>query len=350
MPNYASDALREKVESAPRAPGCYLFLDDDGGIIYIGKSKCLHNRVRSYFGLSAQKDERITDLIRAIRDVRFVQTETELDALIEEYRLIKRHKPWFNSQHIRDIRPCFLRIQMGDPCPRVTIEREPEPGGKYIGPVGNAFRAEELIDLMGHVWHTPFCGRERWPASARPCLHHQMGHCLAPCCPAAPPAPYPYADELAEFLAGRPEAALDRLRDEMATAAANMQFELAGLRKKELAGLEQLADRVRYSFRILPSTTGLLLMRGYGEEAFSVFLLAGGYVGRRVRFEAGTTKAQARKHFAAALKRGGDEPPDDPAMAACLSEIAAYKRFAPLSSPGDAEETRAAFAALLAQR
>lgn len=332
--------IEEKLASMPDTPGCYLFYDRMGNIIYVGKSKRLRSRVRSYFVPSAKGDERIAGLIREIADVTYVRTETELDALIEEYGLIKRYRPWFNAQHIRDARPHYLRVAQGVHVPAVVIAREAGEG--CVGPFKDVFRAEEAMGWLSRVWRTPMCGQDAWPVGARPCVYHGMGRCFAPCQPER--AAYPYGAELAAFLAGKPEAALDRLRREMAEAAAGLRFEEAGARKEDIAHVEALARRLAHSLRIAADTHAVLLMRGFGERDFSAFYIREGRVRNRVRVSADTLPEAAADAFTMAVHADAGE--QSALIEACLVEIAAYRRFTILPADANIATIRDAYLAL----
>ncbi|MDL2318986.1 GIY-YIG nuclease family protein [Eubacteriales bacterium OttesenSCG-928-A19] len=324
-------ALREKIDSAPRSPGCYLFYDGAGHIIYVGKSINLHDRVRSYFYASAKNDERISDLVREIRDVTFVGTQTELDALIEEYMLIKRHKPWFNAQHIRTLVPHYLRVDISGARAAISIETEVVGDARHLGPFKDAYKAEEALALLGLIWNTPMCGKRGWREDARPCLHFEMGRCYAPCRGnRESEAAWRGRDELEAFLAGNASPVLERLLEEMRCDALGLRFEEAQRKKDRMEQLERLGRRIQHGFHIQPDTGGLLLMRGFGEAVYSIFLIREGRVHGRIRLAGDAPPEQAAEALSDIARPGEADLPGDPLMAACLSEIAAYRRFCPL--------------------
>lgn len=340
-------SLQDKIDSAPDAPGCYLYYDRMENIIYVGKSKCLRERVRSYFVPSAKADERIAKLIREICDISYVTTETELDALMEEYRLIKLHRPWFNAQHIRTLRPHFLRFHLEGAFPAVEIVQEGEALGEWVlGPFKDSFKAEEALDWLNQIWNTPLCGKPAWPKGARPCLYHGMGRCFAPCRadPAAPP--YPYRDELAAFLAGTPAPTLARLQNAMAAAISALHFEEAGQIKASIDQLDALARKIERGFHITPQTHAILLMRGFGERDFSVFYVRDGRVRSRTMLPADMAADAAADQFIGDIQQAKPDAFAHPAAEACLMEISAYRQFALLPPEADLSALRAAYMSL----
>lgn len=323
-----TETLKAKVKKAPRTPGCYLFYDRFGHIIYVGKSKQLNHRVGSYFQESAQKDERIVDLIRTICDVSYLQTDTELDALIQEYLLIKKHKPFFNSQHIRSYRPHYLEIQQVDGFPVLSEAEEVHlDGHMYLGPFRDGYKVQEVVELLNQVLHTPLCGKAFWPDGQRSCLHHEMGKCYAPCCGSPGVAVYPYAAKLAAFLEGRAEVVLEQLSKDMLAAASEQRYEEALAIKSTMERMTILARKTEFGFAITPQTHAILMMRGYGEQGFSVFYIQQGQVKTRVQFHEGISEAELTTAFMEVIQKSENGEAENKMMSACLQEISAHKRF-----------------------
>lgn len=345
MPQYHNATLQGKIEAAPEGPGCYLFHDARGNVIYVGKSIRLRERVRSYFTPSARDDERIAPLVREIRDVAYVQAETELDALMTEYRLIKRHRPWFNAQHIRSLLPHFILVALAGAYPTAVIVQAPA-AGQCIGPFRDIHRAEEALRRMNRIWQTPLCGHADWPKAARPCLYHGMGRCRAPCAQAKDAAPSPAVAELAAFLAGDAQPARDRLRREMADMAGAMRFEAALSIKEALEGLEALARKASQGLAIGGDTHAIVLMRGFGEQALSAFYCKGGRVMGRLRLHNGMAAEDAAAALMQAVATNTLEP-TPPGIEACICEISAWRRFTPLAPDASPQALREACATLL---
>lgn len=332
------DTLRQKVQDAPKCPGCYLFYDARGSIIYIGKSKLLRNRVRQYLTEAAATDERTRHLVREIHDVAFRVTRTDLDALMLEYRLIKQHRPWFNAQHKRDVRYPFLRIDTRATFAPITIaEARKKDGARYFGAFADAFDAQDAIDLLGDIWGTPRCGRESFPTGGRGCVYLGMRQCMGPCCGEANATDYQAAiAEIIQLLSGKPTHAMAYLEETMRAQAAEMAFERAARTKTLMAKLERLERKCARRFRIHPETNALLLMRGHGEAAWSAFAIREGSVTGRIDYE----DAGADIDSIMPLLTCTTPLEDATWMPACLEDIHADKLFVPLPKRSNQQRLR----------
>lgn len=316
--------LAEKIKEAPKAPGCYLFYDGQGRILYVGKAKSLASRVRQYFHAAAREDERIAPLVPRIADVQYVTTPTETDALLEEYRLIKLHKPWFNAQLKRDTEHPYLRIGLAEAFPSISVAwQEADGGAAYYGCFFDIYDAEEAMELLGDVWKTPRCGKA--PLPERPCLYHGMGKCAGPCGGHIAQDAYRAAiGEISALLAGEDVPALASLRARVAEHAAALAFEKAQETQALLDRLERLRQKGRKIFRLPEDRDVYVLLRAYREASFSVFLVRGGAVAKRTILSGGDAdvKALAGAYFAQ------PEPQENGRfLAQSIAEVLAEKSF-----------------------
>lgn len=351
MATYPSDALRKKVSSLPAAPGCYLFKDAAGRILYVGKSKALRGRVRSYFAGAAAQDERIADLVRQIRDVEHITTETELDALIREYLLIRQHKPWFNSQFVRvKVRP-YLRIDRRAAYPTLSIAAEAaRDGAAYFGTFQDRYDAEDALQRIGDVFRTPRCGLTSFAGAKRACLYHQMAKCDAPCIGAIDAPAYQRAiEDLIRLLTGEEASAVKRLRDDMQRAALAQRYEHAAKCKAALEQLDRIGRKCRHHIRIEDDTNALLFMQGGSDTSLSVFDIRRGDVVRRTRIPCDAPAGVAADLFLRALGDAGCQAAADDRRIDCLLAIHTKRRFVPLGQPDSAADIRSSFKAGYAQ-
>ncbi len=337
--------LQEKIDAAPRLPGCYLFYDQLGNIIYVGKSKMLAGRVRSYFHASAKEDDRVWKLVREIRDVSFITTPTEVDALLQEYRLIKEHKPWFNSQHIRDLQRPYIRIDFSTGYPTISIATEKlDDEAEYYGAFDDLFDAREAIELLNIVWKTPLCGKAVFDPNVRPCLYHGMGKCSAPCAGIVDVSKYHAAvADAAHLLSGQQAMAVDALSDEMSRLASRMCFEQAGAIKDLLARMERLRRKCRRRFRISGDTNALVFLRAQGGHAFSVFFVSMGAILCRADFQ-DTLDMRAEEAFITAASRKQPLLQDMSWLSGALMEVFAIKEYVELPAKITRQAIRIAFA------
>jgi len=227
----ATDAL-------PEDPGCYLFSDASGAILYIGKAKNLKKRVSSYFS-GREHDAKTAKLVRLIDAVDFIVTGTEVEALILENTLIKRHQPKFNID-LKDSKN-YAYIHLSDePYPRIGIARRARGRGAFFGPFVSAKERDYVLALVKKTFGLRSCRK----LPRRACLRYHMGTCSAPCVGAV--SEEDYADLVSragEVLKGRAADLLVALRREMEERAARQEFEKAIELRGQIEAVEHLSRR-----------------------------------------------------------------------------------------------------------
>lgn len=173
--------LEEKLKNLPTSPGVYLHKNADGKIIYVGKAKNLKNRVRSYFQNSRNHDRKTRELVKRIVDLEFIVVDNEVEALVLESNLIKKHKPHFNVLLKDDKQYPHLKMTSED-FPKVVITRKIlKDGAYYYGPFLPASLARKTLDLINRAFQMRTCDIEIDGKLARPCLEYHLKRCLAPC-------------------------------------------------------------------------------------------------------------------------------------------------------------------------
>lgn len=174
-------SLEEKIKTLPTAPGVYLHKNEAGKIIYVGKAKNLKNRVRSYFQSSRNQDRKTRELVKRIADFEFIVVDNEVEALVLESNLIKKHKPRFNVLLKDDKQYPHLKMT-NEPFPKVVITRKIErDGASYYGPFLPAALARKTLDLINRAFQMRTCDIEIDGKLPRPCLEYHLKRCLAPC-------------------------------------------------------------------------------------------------------------------------------------------------------------------------
>lgn len=238
--------LEEKLKNLPTSPGVYLHKDEGGKIIYVGKAKNLRNRVRSYFQSGRGHDPKTRELVRRIRDLEFIVTDTEVEALVLESNLIKQHKPRYNILLKDDKQYPHLKLTISEAFPRVMITRRIQRDGSlYFGPFLPASLARRTIDLINRTFQLRTCDIEIDGRLPRPCLEYHIKRCLGPCvkdlC-----KPDEYAEAVRDvrmFLEGKNKELAAEYGERMERASEEMRFEMAAkyrdLRKTVLAVSEQ---------------------------------------------------------------------------------------------------------------
>src|SRR4028119_2026263 len=237
--------LEEKLRNLPVSPGVYIHKDVAGKIIYIGKAKNLRNRVRSYFQSGRGHDRKTRELVRRIVDLEFIVTDTEVEALVLESNLIKKHKPRYNVALKDDKQYPHLKLTINEPFPRVMITRRIQrDGALYFGPFLPASLARRTIDLINRTFQLRTCDIEIDGKLPRPCLEYHIKRCLGPCVRGLC-TPEEYAESVRDvrlFLEGKDRELADEYAGRMERASEEMRYELAAKyrdpRKGGLAGCE----------------------------------------------------------------------------------------------------------------
>ena len=238
----------DKLETLPAQPGCYLFKDKKGEVVYVGKAKSLRSRVRSYFQ-SSSGDERyfIPLLQRTVGDFETVVTASEKEAAILEDSLIKEHRPRYNVKLRDDKSYLCLRIDVTHEWPRVQPVRRPSAdGARYFGPYHSATAARRTLHLVNKHFQLRTCTDQELAARKRPCLQYQIRRCLAPCV-------YEvdrqwYKDQVRAvglFLDGRHDELSSELDDRMRAASKQLEFELAATYRDQLRAVEAIRQEQR---------------------------------------------------------------------------------------------------------
>jgi len=283
----SADELKELARTLPQAPGVYLMEDAKAKVIYVGKAKDLRKRVASHFQEGRDHDARHQALIRRTSRVDFLVAGSEKEALILEATLIKRHRPRYNVALRDDKAYPLIRLSSGDEYPKLSIVRRPRKDKhRYFGPYVSATSARATLKLMNHVFPLRKCPGAKPPPRSRPCLNHQLGLCLAPCCHQVGAGEYQrWVREVAFFLAGRAEEVKKRLEAAMWRAAEEERFEEAGAFRDKLAAMARtLEKQVMVSTRLLDRDVFGFAAGPTGLAAAVLFVRGGALTGSRTFF------------------------------------------------------------------
>lgn len=243
-----SEALAGKLARLPPSPGCYLFLDEQGKALYVGKAKSLRARVRSYFQ-AGSSDTRyfIPVLRRACADLDTIVTGSEKEAAVLENELIKQHQPRFNVKLRDDKDFLCLRIDTKKPWPRLETVRRPSPdGARYFGPYHSATSARRTLHLVNKHFHLRTCSDADFASRKRPCLQHQIKRCPAPCVYEVDRQSYDaQVRAVSLFLEGRHDELSSELDELMREASRAMEFERAAIYRDQLRAVESVRESQR---------------------------------------------------------------------------------------------------------
>lgn len=240
----------DKVRKFPTTSGVYIFKDDKGRVIYVGKAKNLRSRASSYFLAEAAVDQRTGYWVNEIADADYLETESEVDALLAESRLIKDVQPKYNKEQKDDKTFPYLMITQREDFPRVEFTREPkDKNAKLYGPFASAGALRGAIQVLQRIFKFRTCDLdidetdERWKWF-RPCLLASIDQCTAPCNLRISKEEYRKdIRRLQMFLEGNRTRLVKQLQDEMQEASKNLEFEKAAKLRDEITMLERLDER-----------------------------------------------------------------------------------------------------------
>jgi excinuclease ABC subunit C len=272
------DSLKGQLDTLPSKPGCYLYKDADGKVIYVGKAINLRNRVRSYFHDSAQHGRRIDKLVQHICDIEWIVVGSELEALILEMNLIKKHRPHYNVRLKDDKRYPYIKVHWADPFPTVTVTRQMEQdGARYFGPYTGVWAVHQTLDLLRRIFPYLTCDREITGQDERACLYFDIKLCCAPCIGKIDQTGYrQMIADLCEFLDGRTESVVNRLQTAMEQAAEELRFEQAAALRDQIRAIETVVEKQKIISTEYLDSDVLALARSDGDACVQVFFIRGG--------------------------------------------------------------------------
>lgn len=303
-------ALALKLQTLPTKPGVYIMKDATGRIIYIGKAINLRNRVRSYFHTPHSHSPKVQRLVAEIDDLEYIITGSELEALILECNLIKKHRPRYNVRLKDDKRYPYIKISLQEDYPRLTITRRMlHDGARYFGPYTNSKAVRTTLELVRRVFPYILCKREITGHDTRACLYYHIGRCPGPCIGAISREQYrEQMEQIALFLEGRQGQILESLRRRMVAAAEALDFEQAASLRDQVAAVEAVIERQRVVSSSLADQDVIAFAREDGQACVQVFFVRDGkLIGRDYFVLSGTQDETDREIMASFVKQFYDE-------------------------------------------
>jgi excinuclease ABC subunit C len=320
----ASEHLQTLLANLPTRPGCYLMKNAAGEIIYVGKAINLRQRVRSYFHESGQTPK-TRRMVREIADIEWIVVETELEALLLEMNLIKKHRPKYNVRLKDDKRYPYIKVHWADPFPKVTVTRQlVNDGSRYFGPYASAWAVHQTLDVLRRIFPYLTCDRPITGQDARPCLYYDIKLCAGPCIGAIDQAGYrQMIADLMNFLNGRGEEIIERLQKEMEQAAETLRFEKAARLRDQIQALQAVIEKQKITFGQDMADSDILAMaRSDGEACVQVFFIRGGkLIGREYFVLENTAESEDAEILAQFLKQFYAEVPNIPEQLMLPQEI-----------------------------
>ncbi len=290
----ASDHIKGILDTLPAKPGCYLMKDNTGEIIYVGKAINLYNRVRSYFQDSRGLDPKTRQLVRHIHTIEWIVVGSELEALILEMNLIKKHRPHYNIRLKDDKRYPYIKVHWKDPFPKVTVTRQMvDDGSRYFGPYTSVWAVHQTLDVIRRIFPYLTCDREITGHDPRACLYYDIKLCSGPCIGAVDQLIYRrMIDDLCLFLQGRTDPIVSRLKTEMEQAAGALNFERAAALRDQIHAIDQVVEKQKVISSERTDSDVIAVARADGEACVQVFFIRSGkLIGREYFVLEGTEDA-----------------------------------------------------------
>jgi len=238
--------IKKIIENLPQLPGIYIMKGSRSEILYIGKAKVLRNRVRSYFRSSRTLHPRTRIFLDKVRDIKFLITKTEAEALILESNFIKKHQPRYNVLLKDDKHYPYIRLTTQEKFPRLEVVRRiRKDGATYFGPYTMVKEVRETIRLIYKIFPLRQ-SKDRLDGTAlrRPCLNYQMGRCLAPCAGQVSPGEYKkVVEDVQGFLKGKNATLLKNLKARMESASQEMRYEEAAIFRDKIQAVQTVLDK-----------------------------------------------------------------------------------------------------------
>ena len=320
-----SDHIQGILDTLPSKPGCYMMKNAEGTIIYVGKAISLKNRVRSYFHADSSHDHKTRRLVREIADIEWIVIGSELEALILEMNLIKKHRPRFNIRLKDDKRYPYIKINWNEPYPKVTVTRLMlDDGARYFGPYTSAWAVYQTLDVLRRVFPYLTCDREITGQDKRACLYYDIKLCLAPCIGAVNQQQYrQMISDLQEFLNGHSETIMRRVQREMEKSAEQMRFEKAAGLRDQLKAMQSIVERQKVVFAADYKDSDVIAMaRADNEACVQIFFIRGGkLIGREYFVLEGTEDSADKEIMAEFVKQFYTEAAEIPQQVLLPQEI-----------------------------
>ena len=320
-----SEHIQGILKTLPAKPGCYLMKNAEGTIIYVGKAISLKNRVRSYFHADSSHDNKTRRLVREIADIEWIVVGSELEALILEMNLIKRHRPKYNIKLKDDKRYPYIKVHWDEAYPKITVTRNmTEDGARYFGPYTSAWAVYQTLDVLRRVFPYLTCDREITGQDKRACLYYDIKLCTAPCIGAVNQEQYrQMISDLMDFLSGHSEPVLQRVQTEMHKAAEELRFEKAAALRDQIKAMQNIIERQKVVFASDYKDSDVVAMaRADGEACVQIFFIrAGKLIGREYFILEGTEDAADNEVMAQFIKQFYTEAASVPQQVLLPQEI-----------------------------
>lgn len=277
-----------ELKKLPESPGVYIMRDKTDDIIYVGKAKILKNRVRQYFQNSANHSLKVKQMVSNIDHFEYIVTGSEVEALILENNLIKKHNPKYNILLKDDKTYPYIKVTTNEMFPRVFVTRKLlKDKNKYFGPFTNSSAVKENIALIDKIWQVRRCSKifPRDIGKGRPCLNYHIGQCKAVCTGKVSEEEYnKMIGEILDFLSGKTENVVKSLTSKMLKYSAEMEFEKAAEVRDTIESIKILNQKQIIENLHIDDRDVIGFARGIRECIMQIFFIRGGKITGREHF------------------------------------------------------------------
>ncbi len=316
--------IQTTLRNLPTKPGVYMMKDATGKVLYVGKAINLRNRVRSYFHTPDGLPMKTRRLVAQIADVDFIVTASELEALILECTLIKKHRPFFNVRLRDDKNYLYIKITLNEEWPRVfTTRRAEQDGARYFGPYASARSVRATMELLNRLFPYRTCDRVITGKDKRACLYLFIHRCLGPCIGVTTKEEYAAAVQQAiSFLEGKHDSVVKEIERSMTAAAESLHFERAAALRDKLRAIQRVAETQRVVSTSFADQDVIAFARANGEACVQLFFIRGGHlIGRENYVLEGTKESEDKELLGSFLQQFYDSAIDIPPRILLPSEI-----------------------------
>jgi excinuclease ABC subunit C len=320
----AQARIQTTLKNLPTKPGVYIMKDAMGKVIYVGKAINLRNRVRSYFHAQGDHTMKTRRLVAQIEDLEFIVTASELEALILECTLIKKHRPFFNVRLRDDKNYLYIKITLNEEWPRVfTTRRVEQDGARYFGPFASARSVRSTMELLNRLFPYRTCDRVITGKDKRACLYLFIHRCLGPCIGVTTKEDYAQAVQQAIlFLEGKHDGVVKDIARNMNAAAEALHFERAAALRDKLNAIKRVAETQRVVSTTYSDQDVIAFARSNGEACVQLFFVRGGrLIGRENYVLEGTKESEDKEVLSSFLQQFYDSATDIPSKILLPNEI-----------------------------
>ncbi|GKX30380.1 UvrABC system protein C [Vallitalea longa] len=280
--------IEEELKKLPMKPGVYLMKDIYGNIIYVGKAIKLRNRVRQYFRKSTNHSSKIKKMVTMIKSFEYIVTDSELEALILECNLIKKHRPKYNTLLKDDKSYPYIKVTVNEKYPRIIYARKlKKDKAKYFGPYTNVKGAKDTIEVITKIWKIRTCNKNlpKEIGKSRPCLNYHINKCHAPCQDYINEQEYrKLIAEILEFLNGKYDKVINILKDKMEKAAEELDFEKAAEYRDHMASVNSIACKQKIINASMEDQDVIAFAKAHDEALVQVYFVRNGKLIGREHF------------------------------------------------------------------